>query len=412
MARIAIVGAGQGGLHLAIGLRQDGHDVTVLSNRTGQQIHDGFVTSSQSMYGMALGLERELGIDFWEHEEEVKYGAASMHVGDSAGNTMLYWEGRMDEPGQSIDQRIKMPRWMEHFEKIGGKLDYRDADIAILEELTAANDLVIVASGKGEIGQLFERNPDRSPYTQPQRVLALTYVKPMLPREGAQAISINVNPGIGEFVTFPGLTRSGKCDIFTIECVPGGPMDCWQDVKSAEDHRAMSEHLLRTYFPREAERIDGRLELTDDQAVLRGRVTPTVKQPVASLPSGRKVLGLGDVLVLNDPITGQGSNNASKGAQVYLEAIRANPQGPFDTEWMTGVFERFWDYARYAVQYTNMTLGQPPAHMMKILMAASQHPAVAHAMANSFNDPQSIAPWYFEPGAADQFLEQKMKEAA
>lgn len=412
MTKIAIVGAGQGGLHLAIGLQQDGHDVTVLSNRTAAQIYDGFVTSSQSMYGMALGLERELGIDFWEHEEEVKYNAASMRIGDSDGNVMLYWEGQMDEPGQSIDQRVKMPRWMAHFEKIGGKLDYRDADIAILEELTAANDLVIVASGKGEIGQLFERDSSRSPYTQPQRVLALTYVKPMLPRQGDPAISININPGIGEFVTFPGLTRSGKCDIFTVECVPGGPMDCWQDVKTPADHLAMSEHLLRTYFPCEAERIDGRLELADAQAVLRGRVTPTVKHPVATLPSGRKVFGLGDVLVLNDPITGQGSNNASKGAQIYLDAIRANPSGPFDAEWMTKVFERFWNYAQYAVQYTNMTLGQPPQHMMKILQAASQSPVVAHAMANSFNDPQSIAPWYFEPAAADAFLEEKMKIAA
>lgn len=412
MAKIAVVGAGQGGLHLAIGLRQDGHDVTVLSNRTGQQIYEGFVTSSQSMYGMALGLERELGIDFWQDEVDVKYNSASMRIGDGDGNIMLYWEGQMTEPGQSIDQRIKMPRWMKHFEDIGGKLDYRDADVAVLEELALENDLVVVASGKGEIGQLFERNAERSPYVQPQRVLALTYVKSMRPRGGDQAISININPGIGEFVTFPGLTRSGKCDIFTIECVPGGPMDCWQDVKSPAEHLAMSEHLLRTYFPHEAERIDGHLELTDDQAVLRGRVTPTVKHPVGTLPSGRKVFGLGDVLVLNDPITGQGSNNASKGAQIYLDAIRANPSGPFDDVWMMEVFERFWDYAQFAVQYTNMTLGEPPAHMMKILQAASQSPAVAHAMANSFNDPQSISPWYFEPAEAERFLEEKMKIAA
>ncbi len=244
------------------------------------------------------------------------------------------------------------------------------------------------------------------------RVLALTYVEKLLPRDSGPAISININPGIGEFVTFPGLTRTGACEIFTIECVPGGPMDCWGDVKTANEHLELSEHLLRTYFPVEAERIDGRLKLTDDQAVLRGRVTPTVKHPVGTLPSGRVVMGLGDVLVLNDPITGQGSNNASKGAKIYLDAIKANPDGPFDAAWMNDVFERYWDYARWAVNYTNMTLGQPPAHMLKILQAASDHPAVAHAMANSFNDPQSIAPWYFEPGAADIFLAEKMQVAA
>ena len=66
MAKIAIVGAGQAGLHLGIGLLLSGHQVTMLSNRTGEQIAAGPVISSQSMYGMALGLERELGIDYWQ----------------------------------------------------------------------------------------------------------------------------------------------------------------------------------------------------------------------------------------------------------------------------------------------------------------------------------------------------------
>ena len=114
----------------------------------------------------------------------------------------------------------------------------------------------------------------RSPYAQPMRVLALTYVKPIKKRPGGHAISININPGIGEFVTFPGLTLNGACDIFTIECVPGGPMDVWQDVRTPAEHVELSEHLLRTYFPHEAERLEGSLALTDDKAVLRGRVSP------------------------------------------------------------------------------------------------------------------------------------------
>lgn len=404
MASIAIVGAGQSGLHLGIGLIQAGHDVTILSNRTGADLARGTVLSSQSMYGMALGLERELGIDFWQ-EDAPKYEGASMRIADSQGSTMLHWEGQMDEPGQSIDQRVKMPQWMAHFEKIGGKLVIADVGVDRLEELTQLHDLVVVASGKGEIASLFARDETRSPYAQPMRVLALTYVKPIKKRPGGHAISININPGIGEFVTFPGLTLNGACDIFTIECVPGGPMDVWQDVRTPAEHVELSEHLLRTYFPHEAERLEGSLALTDDKAVLRGRVTPTVRHPVGRLPSGRSVVGLADVVVLNDPITGQGSNNASKAAKIYLDAIVERGDGPFDDEWKQQVFERYWgDYAQWATRYTNMTLGAPPEHMLRILKTAEANAGLAHILANSFNDPKSLAPWYYDANAADSFL--------
>ena len=41
MTSVAIIGAGQAGLQLAIGLRQDGLDVTVVSNRTGRRSTTG-----------------------------------------------------------------------------------------------------------------------------------------------------------------------------------------------------------------------------------------------------------------------------------------------------------------------------------------------------------------------------------
>lgn len=402
MARIAIVGAGQAGLHLGIGLLMGGHAVTMISNRTADEIETGFVMSSQSMYGMALGFERQLGIDYWQHTAP-PYSAAQMRLADSEGRVGLFWQGDMDEPGQSVDQRIKMPRWMARFEELGGALVIEEADIPTLERLAQSHDLVVVASGKGDIGRLFERDPTRSPFTQPQRVLALTYVHRFSPRPGKPAICININPGIGEFVSFPGMTRDGPCEIFTIEAIPGGPMDVWADVRTAQDHLAVSERLLRDYFPIEAERIDGHLELTDDKAVLRGRITPTTRHPVATLPSGKPVFGIADAVCVNDPITGQGSNNAAKCAKVYLDAILAH-EGPFDAAWMTATFETYWDYARYVVDYTNMTLTPPPPHMLAVLKAAESDPGIAQLMANSFNDPKSIAPWYYDPAAAEAFL--------
>ena len=68
MRKIAIVGGGQSGLQLALGLQQKGYAVTVVSNRTPEQIRKGRVTSSQFMFNDSLQNERDLGINFWEKE--------------------------------------------------------------------------------------------------------------------------------------------------------------------------------------------------------------------------------------------------------------------------------------------------------------------------------------------------------
>jgi cation diffusion facilitator CzcD-associated flavoprotein CzcO len=54
MKRIAIVGAGQSGLQLALGLLGAGYEVSLYSDRSAQEIHDGHVMSSQCMFDSAL----------------------------------------------------------------------------------------------------------------------------------------------------------------------------------------------------------------------------------------------------------------------------------------------------------------------------------------------------------------------
>src|SRR5437764_15252094 len=68
MRKIAIVGGGQSGLQLALGLQQNKYEVTVVSNRTPEQIFQGRVTSSQFMFNDSLQNERDLKINFWEKE--------------------------------------------------------------------------------------------------------------------------------------------------------------------------------------------------------------------------------------------------------------------------------------------------------------------------------------------------------
>jgi len=187
--------------------------------------------------------------------------------------------------------------------------------------------------------------------------------------------------------------------------VPGGPMDCWADVKTPQEHLARSQWILETFLPWEAERCAD-IELTDDNGILAGRFAPTVRKPVATLPSGRKVLGLADVVVLNDPITGQGSNNAAKCADTYLKSILARGDGAADAAWMQQTFDRYWfGYAQWVTQWTNMLLAPPPDHVLKLLGSAGAVPPLASAFANGFDDPRTFFPWFSDPAEAERYIE-------
>lgn len=404
MAKITIIGGGQSGLQLGIGLLQSGYDVTVVSDRTPEQIHDGRVTSSQCMFANALDNERALGIDFWEEEcPPVEGIALAVPHPEIPGAKAIDWGARLDRVAQSVDQRVKFPRWMEHFAASGGDLVLHEATVDDLEGYAAESDLVVVAAGKGEIARFFERDAERSQFDQPMRALALTYVTGMTPRPEFSAVCFNLIPGVGEYFVFPALTTSGPCEIMVFEGVPGGPMDCWADVSTPQEHLARSKWILETFLPWEAERC-GSVELTDDLGILSGRFAPTVRKPVGWLPSGRPVLGMADAVLLNDPITGQGSNNASKGAAIYLASILERGDGPFDAIWMQETFERLWAYAEKVVGWTNALLLPPPPHVLNVLGAAGQFPAVAHRFANGFDNPPEYYDWFMDPAKAEAYL--------
>lgn len=402
MAKFTIVGAGQAGLMVGIGLLDAGHAVRMVSNRTPEQLRDGKVMSSQCMFGAALAREAELGLDLWRDECPPVEGI-SMSIPDGQGGKAISWDARLDVTAESVDQRVKMPRWMEEFAKRGGDLVLHDASIADLESYAADSDLVIVAAGKGEIAGMFERDAVRSTFDKPQRALALTYVNGMVPREPFSAVSFNLIPGVGEYFVFPALTTTGPCEIMVFEGVPGGPMDCWGDVQTPEQHLARSKEILAKFTPWEYERcLD--VELTDDNGILAGRFPPTVRKPVATLPSGKKVLGLADVVVLNDPITGQGSNNASKCAAVYLQSILERGDGPFDEAWMQTTFERYWDVARYVAAWTNALLTPPPPHALELIGAAMHYPRIARRFVNGFDEPRDFSLWFMDPDLAQSYL--------
>jgi hypothetical protein len=410
MRKIAIVGAGQSGLQLALGLQQRGYGVTVVSNRTPEQIRSGRVTSSQFMFHDSLQNERDLGINLWEKQCPITEGIA-FSIPAPDGSRALFWEARLHHYGQSIDQRVKFSGWMEEFARRGGKLVIEDAGPEHLEQYARSHDLVLVAAGKGEIARMFERDGSRSPYSTPMRALALTYVTNMVPREPYSAVAFSLIPGVGEYFVFPALTLSGACEIMVFEGVVGGPMDCWQDVKTPQQHLARSKEILAKFLPWEAARCHD-IQLTDDMGILTGRFAPTVRKPICKLPGGGLALGMADVVVLNDPITGQGSNTASKAAKVYMDRILEHGSKPFDAAWMQGTFDAFWDYAQWVVRWTNSLLVPPEPQILQLMGAASQIPALASRIANGFNNPPDYSPWWFGTAEAESLIQRLQKEAS
>lgn len=404
--KITILGGGQAGLQLACGLLQKDYEVKVVQNRTAEDIRTGKVMSSQCMFDAALQNEREIGLDFWGEEcptvDSINFVVPAP---DGSGNKAIDWNGKLDRPAMSVDQRVKIPVWMREFERRGGTLEIREATIDDAERYAAESDLTVVAAGKGDIARMFERDPEKSPYDKPQRSLALTYVHGMTPRPIHSAVCFNLIPTVGEYFVFPALTNTGPCEIMVFEGIPGGPMDCWKDVTSPAEHLARSKWILDTFLPWEAERCRN-VELTDANGILAGAFPPTVRKPVGRLPSGKIVLGLADAVCLNDPITGQGSNNASKAAKVYMDAIIAHGNRPFDAAFMQATFDRYWQYAQFVVGWTNALLQPPPPHVLNIMGSAQAFPALAKRIANGFDNPPDLFPWFAVPEEADRYLQQ------
>jgi 2-polyprenyl-6-methoxyphenol hydroxylase-like FAD-dependent oxidoreductase len=406
LASFLIVGAGQSGLQLGIGLLDDGHDVTVISNRTPEDLRNGRLTSGQCMFGMALATERALGIDLWEQECPQAEGMAISVANPAGGSPLVDWVARLDQSAMSVDQRVKMPAWMELFEQRGGRLEIAQAGIADLERYCNTNDLVIIAAGRGETSKLFRRIPELSPFEEPQKLVAIVAVTGVAPRPEWDAVCFNMVPGVGEHIVVPTLTPSGPGHLVVFQLVPGGPWDCFGEADSVEKHLAVSKRLQKEFVPRMYARCRD-AEPMDATAFLFGGVTPVVREAVGQLPSGRFVLGIGDTVVVNDPLTAPGANSAAKAADAYLAAIRAHGDAPYDRAFMEQTWGAFWNSTmRFVCEWNNTLLRGMPDHVLRALVAANEAPAIRDRFVNGFANPADYFDWLVSADQAASFLGQ------
>jgi styrene monooxygenase A-like protein len=388
--KILVVGAGQSGLMLAIGLQAQGYDVTIMSARTADEIRGGWPTSTQMMYGPALNWERKFGLNLWEDQAPHVPGM-EVSLAAEPGNQAFSFYGGLDEYAISVDQRLKMSTWLELFENRGGRVIYHPVMTSDLVGLVPMYDLTLIAAGRGELVELFDRDATRSRYTQPLRTLSAIYLHGVeSPAElPDQSLRANLEPGAGEMFTLMGLTLSGPTLIALIEAVPGGPLDIFRDRPSPTEHLRRLRRLMDEHFPWEG-RLYRHAEPTDARASVTGALVPTVRHPAAQVAPGSYVLGMADVVVVNDPI-GQGSNSAAHCAGMYLNSIVERGSQPFDATWMHQTFENFWqNRARDVTTLSNFLLEPMPEYAQQIFFAASQYPPVAKRVVGLFAHPEDV----------------------
>ncbi|NEW52057.1 FAD-binding oxidoreductase [Nocardia cyriacigeorgica] len=392
MGQIQVVGAGECGLPLALRLQRGGHDVSLVTDRDAEAVLSGTATSTQVKFARTIALEAAAGLDFWETKAPAIGGIRFTMAVD--GRPVAGWSGRMSSPARSVDQRTVFARWFTEFEAAGGRVEITDLSLAELDRRAAAHDLTVVARASRELAACFSVDTTAALPNEPVRSLAALYLDGVVPDPEGLGIYVAL-PGLGEVVSTPSLTgppgQERRCDTLMFEALPGGGLDVFTAGSTPAERLRQARELLDRYLPPALAARFRDAELTDAGATLVGAITPVQRDPVGILPSGRPVLGGGDVVCRMDPGGAQGANNAAHCAAYFAQAVADTPDGPFDAAWMAAAAKPWLtDIARPAAVWT-MTLLDPPPVMQRLMDAAQHYPELADAFAETFIVPANMS---------------------
>jgi flavin-dependent dehydrogenase len=107
------------------------------------------------------------------------------------------------------------------------------------------------------------------------------------------------------------------------------------------------------------------------------------------------VIGCGDSVALNDPITGQGANAASHCADVLYNTILENRNELWDMSLGIKYWNEINEYVTKASEWTNAMMGPMTESFSKMLGIATQNQETADDFANMFTDPIKAHGFFF-----------------
>lgn len=388
--RVGIVGAGTAGLHLGLYLRQHDVDVTLFTDRAPEEYRGMRLLNTVAHHAVTVDRETALGVNHWPGQQ---YGYFGHYYYIGVKPQPIEFFGDLHAPSRAIDYRIYQPKLMEDFLARGGYIEYREIKSDEVSTLSAQFDLIVVCTGKGPLGQLFQHEPAHSPFDRPQRALCVGLFKG-IKAPPIRAVTMYFSPGAGEMIEIPTWTFNGLAAALVIENIPGGDLEILAKTKYDDNPRAFLDLLLgklRQHYPTCAARIDEKeFDLANGPLdILQGGVTPTVRKSHVVLEGGKLAVALGDVQAVMDPVLGQGANMASYAAWILGEEIVA--QEIYDERFVEHVNLRRQDRVLGATRWTNFMLTNlkaMPLELQQFIFQLSQHRALSDEFTDNFNYPE------------------------
>jgi 2-polyprenyl-6-methoxyphenol hydroxylase-like FAD-dependent oxidoreductase len=401
MKNIGIVGSGIAGLQLGLFLQKHGIGATIYSERTAEQIRASRLSNFVVRFDHTRERERSLGVDHWEFPDFGVFGVR-MYI---CGEPPIVWSGSFKRPASGVDMRIYQSTLLEDFASRGGSVIFGAAESGDIARLSERHDLMVVASGRGGLTEMFPRDPSRSPFAHPQRLLTgamfrgLDFPDPL-------GVIYTISPGNGEIFQAPFSTFSGRVSAVLFEGIPGQAFEALARLRYEDDPKKFEAtvlELLREHAPPIYERVNPKeFGVTGPLDVIQGAVTPTVRRGYTSLANGKFAIALGDIHILNDPIIAQGANTASRCAWILGEALLEDRQ--IDEAFCHETELRLWEAGRPATEWTNMTLQPPPPYVIELFLSAAQNKALADELVENFNAPERNWEIFRNSEGAERFL--------